>query len=64
MKLAQHYLKETASGDSLGGFNSRLLGDSRMRCMEGTLSRLLRGDPVGDKYVLGLAWAIKKMEEE
>ena len=29
-----------------------------------TLDRLMRGDPVSDRYVLGLAWAMKYGEEE
>lgn len=49
----------------LEAFSGCATEDNRIAgiCAE-TLSRLLRGDPVGDKYVLGLAWAIKKMEEE
>lgn len=31
-------------------------------CAE-TINRLLRQDPVSDRYLLGLAWAIKEMEE-
>ena len=33
MKLAQDYLKETASGEARGGFNSRLYGDPLWKCM-------------------------------
>lgn len=29
-----------------------------------TLDRLMRGDPVSDRYVLGLAWAMKSGEEQ
>ena len=29
----------------------------------GTLRRLIAGDPVSDRYLLGLAWAIRDMEE-
>lgn len=30
----------------------------------GTLDRLLTGKPVSDRYVLGLAWSIKAMDEQ
>ena len=32
-------------------------------CSE-TLRRLLAGEPVSDRYLLGLAWTIRAMEEE
>ena len=35
MKLAQDYLKDTASGECRGGFNARLQGESFNKCMEG-----------------------------
>ena len=35
MKLAQDYLSEYASGETRGGFNSRLQGESRSKCMSG-----------------------------
>jgi len=28
-----------------------------------TLQRILNGEPVSDRYILGLAWALKTMEE-
>lgn len=31
-------------------------------CCE-TLDRMLKGQPVSDRYVLGLAWSLKTMEE-
>lgn len=31
-------------------------------CSE-TLDRLIKGQPVSDRYILGLAWSIKNMEE-
>jgi hypothetical protein len=31
-------------------------------CSE-TLNRLMHGDPVSDRYLLGLAWTIRNMEE-
>lgn len=30
----------------------------------GTLNRLLHSEPVSDRYLLGLAWAVMKMREE
>ena len=32
-------------------------------CAE-TLDRLMKGQPVSDRYVLGLAWNLKRMEEK
>lgn len=32
-------------------------------CSE-TLDRFLKGNPVSDRYILGLAWAIRRMEDE
>lgn len=29
----------------------------------GTLNRLIKSEPVSDRYLLGLAWAIRNMEE-
>ena len=29
-----------------------------------TLDRLLKGEPVSDRYILGLAWSIRSMEEK
>ncbi len=39
-------------------------GDNRMAeiCGE-TLNRLIQGKPVSDRYILGLAWSIRNMEE-
>lgn len=30
----------------------------------GTLARLINAEPVSDRYLLGLAWSMKEMEEE
>jgi len=35
MKLAQDYLKETVSGETRGGFNARLQGQTFSQCMDG-----------------------------
>ena len=35
MKSAQDYLKETASGETRGGFNSRIQGNTNRECMNG-----------------------------
>jgi len=29
-----------------------------------TLSRLLKGEPISDRYLLGLVWSLKNMEEK
>ena len=47
MKLAQDYLKETSSGNTLGGFNSRLQGLSLMECNDGVPS----GSIWGQRYI-------------
>lgn len=45
-------------------FSSCALSGNRMAeiCSE-TLSRILKKDKLGDGYLLGLAWAIRDMEE-
>lgn len=35
MKMAQDYLRESASGECRGGFNSRMYGESWSICMDG-----------------------------
>ncbi len=46
-------------------FASCAIGDNRPAeiCSE-TLRRLLASEPVSDRYLLGLAWAIRVMEEQ
>jgi hypothetical protein len=48
----------------LEAFSSCAIEGNRLGeiCSE-TLNRLLKGDTVSDRYILGLAWAIKHMEE-
>jgi hypothetical protein len=45
-------------------FASTALSGNRLSeiCLE-TLERLTTGQPVSDRYVLGLAWTIKSMED-
>ena len=38
-------------------------GDRMAEICAATLNRLMRGQPVSDRYVLGLAWQIKQMED-
>jgi S-adenosylmethionine:diacylglycerol 3-amino-3-carboxypropyl transferase len=42
-----------------------MTGNNRLAeiCSE-TLRRLLTGQPVSDRYLLGLAWALRNMEEK
>lgn len=44
-------------------FASCALSDNRLAeiCL-GTLDRLLAGEPVSDRYLLGLAWTLREME--
>lgn len=39
-------------------------GDRPAEICSETLSRLMKGDSVSDRYLLGLAWAIRDMEEK
>lgn len=41
-----------------------LSGNRMAEVCSGTLTRILRGDSVGERYVFGLAWAIRDMEEK
>ncbi len=49
----------------LEAFSSCAIEGNRLGeiCSE-TLNRLMQGEPVSDRYLLGLAWAIKSMEEK
>jgi hypothetical protein len=49
----------------MAAFSSCAIEDNRLGeiCAE-TLSRLLKGKAVSDRYLLGLVWTIKTMEEE
>ncbi len=48
----------------LEAFSSCALSGNRLAdvCAE-TLRRVMMGDPVSDRYLLGLAWTLKGMEE-
>jgi hypothetical protein len=49
----------------LESFSSCALGGNRLaEICSGTLNRLMTGKPVSDRYLLGLAWTIRKMEEK
>ena len=39
-------------------------GNRMAEVCAGTLKRLLHKEPVSDRYLLGLAWAIRDLEEE
>jgi len=49
----------------LGAFSSCALSDNRPAeiCAE-TFNRFIKREPISDRYLLGLAWAIRDMEEE
>lgn len=40
-----------------------LSGNRLAECCGETLRRLIHGEPVSDRYVLGLAWTMRNMEE-
>jgi hypothetical protein len=48
----------------LEAFNSNKLGDNRVSavCSE-TLIRYLKSEDITDKYILGLAWCIRDLED-
>lgn len=52
MKIQESYSSCAIEGNRLGDI-----------CGE-TLDRVMSGEPVSDRYILGLAWNIKRMEEE
>lgn len=39
-------------------------GNELAEICSNTLHRCLKGDPVSDRYLLGLAWTIRSMEED
>lgn len=39
-------------------------GNRLAECCGETLRRLLNGEPVSDRYLLGLAWTMRNMENE
>ena len=49
---------------ALASFNSCAIEGNRIAevCAE-TLRRLLAGEPVSDRYLLGLAWMLREMED-
>jgi len=64
---AMAYIRSVPSGQLLTlveAFASVALSGNRSAevCGE-TLQRVLNGEPVSDRYILGLAWALKTMEE-
>ena len=49
----------------LEAFSSCAIEDNRLgEVCGGTLRRLLASEPISDRYLLGLAWALKGMEDE
>lgn len=43
--------------------STALSGNRLAECCSETLRRLLAGEPVSDRYLLGLIWTIREMEE-
>lgn len=41
-----------------------LSGNRTSEILSETMHRFMTGQPVSDRYILGLAWAVKKMEEK
>lgn len=40
-----------------------LAGNRTAQVCAGTLRRLLNGEPVSDRYLLGLAWTLREMQD-
>lgn len=67
---AMMYVKSQLMGDSLGACilqeafaSSGLSGNRTAELCSETLRRILNGENVSDRYLLGLAWTMKEMEE-
>lgn len=63
---ARHYLASLGAEklfQYLEAFSSCAIEGNRLGeiCSE-TLNRLMQGEPVSDRYLLGLAWSVKNME--
>ena len=58
------YIQEHASITDLEAFASAAISGNRLAeiCHE-TLRRILHGEPVSDRYVLGLAWTIRELNQ-
>lgn len=49
----------------LGAFSNVAIESNRLgEICSGTLYRIIHNQPVSDRYLLGLAWTIKSMEEK
>lgn len=67
-QIAFTYIKRVPVADLfiyLEAFASTALSGNRLSqvCYD-TLDRIMNGKPVGERYVLGLAWAIRDMQEK
>ena len=51
--------KEALASTALAG--NRLAGNRLAEICLSTIDRLAKGEPVGDRYLLGLAWTIMKL---
>lgn len=65
---AYEYLKSIPSDELLkirGALSSSAIEGNRIaEVCAGTLHRLFAGEPVSDRYVLGLAWFVKGLRED
>ena len=44
--------------------STALSGDRTAELCNSTIERLFRGDPVSDRYLLGLAWMLKEIKDQ
>lgn len=70
--MAMAWFKEWQIRQGIGGYalvreaiaSTALSGNRLAEILNGTLDRLEQGKPVSDRYLLGLCWYLKYMEEK
>jgi hypothetical protein len=62
---ALRYVKNNITALDIEAISScALSGDRNAEICLGTWNRLENGDPVSDRYLMGLAWLIKEMRDD
>jgi hypothetical protein len=62
---AMEYVKMKLNNDTIEAFASCAIEGNRLSevCIE-TIRKIKEGEPVSDRYLLGLAWTLKEMEDK
>lgn len=62
---ALKYVSEKLNSFTIEAFASCAIESNRLAevCI-GTINRLKAGEPVSDRYLLGLAWALREMDQD